>query len=880
MNAEHWGTPLRPRRKRAGTSRRRPTGTHRLLRLEPLEPRRLLTAVKFAPTAIHPDYLLPAAQHGLKPLGSPGPVGFTPAQIDQAYGINLPNLSVVKDGQLQSLPADGSGQTIAIIDAYDDPTIQADLNAFDAQFGLPNTTIIKVNQSGGSSLPGTDPAGKDNDDWEIETSLDVEWAHAMAPGATILLVEANNAGNSLYTAIDWAVTQPRVVAVSMSWGGGEFSGENSFDSNFTTPSGHQGITFVASTGDDGEPGDYPAYSPNVLAVGGTTLSLNANSSYSSESGWNDGGGGISTHEAQPSYQTAVVDQNSNLGNPTTRSIPDIAFDANPNTGVAIYDSYDFGASTGWIAVGGTSVGAPVWAGFVALIDQGRSEVHENSLTSQALLTTLYQLPSTDFHDVTTGNNSPNGSNPLYNAAPGYDLVTGRGTPLINLLVPAMEGNATISGTVFSDVNSNGTQDNGEAGLAGWTVYDDLNNNGVLDPAVQTTFNSSNVPTTIHANATSTSTLAISGFAGNIGGLEVTLNITDLKDYHLTITLISPSGTQVTLTNKDGNFDGSGSNIANYTNTVFDDYAATSIFTTSSSMAPFTGSYVPIGFLSTLDGTNPNGTWKLQVVDNNFRDSNGSITGWSLQITNQPDYVTTTDASGNYQFNYVAPGNHFIREVPQANYTETAPASGVYNVVAVALGNSNGLNFGNHYTPSVMTPLLGDFNRDGVVDAADINPAELALTNLNEYLTTYSVTPAQLATYDDVNQDGKFTNTDLQALLDLLLSGGGSSSPAAAQSNSNSTSTVTSSTGTSSIGNSSATSAGNTSSASTAVASSTTSTSAAPAKTGTTTSPLSSTWQQPAQQSFDRLVEHLHPSRLAAHAAALTALDKLLANWPR
>ena len=121
----------------------------------------------------------------------------------------------------------------------------------------------------------------------------------------------------------------------MSWGGDEVSGENAYDSYFTTPSGHQNVTFLASTGDSGSPGGYPAYSPNVVAVGGTTLNLNANNTYQSETAWSGSGGGQSSYESEPAYQLGVQDSGS-------RQIPDVAFDADPNTGVAVYDSYDYG----------------------------------------------------------------------------------------------------------------------------------------------------------------------------------------------------------------------------------------------------------------------------------------------------------------------------------------------------------------------------------------------------------------------------------------------------------------------------------------------------------------------------------------------------------
>ena len=197
----------------------------------------------------------------------------------------------------------------------------------------------------------------------------VEWAHAVAPGANIILVEANGAYDSdlISSAVDWARHAPGVSAVSMSFSEGEYSGETSLDSLFTTPDGHGGVTFLAATGDSGSPSGYPAYSPNVVAVGGTTLNVDAAGNVTSETGWSGSGGGISLDESQPAYQQGIVTQTS-----TYRANPDVSSDADPSTGVAVYDSYDFGSSTPWVVVGGTSLATPCWAGLIAIADQGRA----------------------------------------------------------------------------------------------------------------------------------------------------------------------------------------------------------------------------------------------------------------------------------------------------------------------------------------------------------------------------------------------------------------------------------------------------------------------------------------------------------------------------
>ncbi|HLN26793.1 MAG TPA: hypothetical protein VK395_03555, partial [Gemmataceae bacterium] len=379
--------------------------------------------------------------NGAKPDQSPAPPSgaLQPYQMIKAYGIN--------QIMFGNVAGNGAGQTIAIVDAYDDPTITADLAQFDATFSpqdpaLSNTTFTftKENQTGGTTMPGTDPSGPGGLDWEVEESLDVQWAHSIAPSANIILFEANSPSFAdLDTAVQTAAATAGVSAVSMSYSSSEFFGENSYDSVYTTPSTRTGgVTFFAATGDNGEPSGYPAYSPNVVAVGGTTLTLDSNNNWKSEAGWSGSGGGISNYEPQPAYQNGVVTQSS-----TQRTNPDVAFDADPNSGVAVCDSYDFGTSTPWIQVGGTSLATPMWSGVMAILNQARAISGEPSLYGGTqTLPALYQLPQSDFHDITTGNNG-------YPAGPGYDLVTGRGTPIANLLVPALAGSPTGGTTSFA-----------------------------------------------------------------------------------------------------------------------------------------------------------------------------------------------------------------------------------------------------------------------------------------------------------------------------------------------------------------------------------------------------------------------------------------------
>lgn len=627
-------------------------------------------------------YATPIVQCVSPQATSPPGTALTPAQVRAAYGFD--------QVMFGSIVGDGTGQTIAIIDAYYYPTAQADLQAFDAQFGLADPPSFTAVRQDGSLItatnhPPTDPAGPGNPNgtWTMESALDVQWAHAMAPGASIILVEANDPSyTSLITyAVNWARNQPGVVAISMSFSGDEFSGQTAYDSYFTTPSGHGGVTFLAATGDSGEPSGYPAYSPNVVAVGGTTLTLSG-TTYVSETGWSGSGGGISLYENQPVYQSGVV----SAWSTTRRTNPDIAMDADPNTGVAVYDSYDYPTSP-WLQIGGTSLATPLWAGLIAVADQGRALESMSSLDGRTqALPTLYSLPASDFHDITSGNNG-------YAAGTGYDLVTGLGTPIANKLIYDLGGLGAISGAVFQDNNGNGVQDAGEPPLPGVTVFLDANNNGTLDPGATTTAVSTNVPRTIPDNRTSgvTSTLTFSGSAAPILDVNITFRITHNRDADLTAYLIGPDGTQVTLFSKVG---GSGDN---FTNTTLDDEATTAI---TSGSPPFSGTYRPSpGLLSAFDGRSAVGTWSFKVVDSR-RSNTGSITAWSLAITTAGETSTITGAGGSYTFKNVSVGTYYVRQVVPAGDVQTAPNPGASpagaNVVTVS-GSVTGQNFANFAT---------------------------------------------------------------------------------------------------------------------------------------------------------------------------------------
>ena len=332
---------------------------------------------------------------------SPTPVGYVPSTITNYLGLS----------------ATGTGQTIAIVDAFDDPNIAADLATFDTTFGLPApASFKKVTQTGATTGYPTADAN-----WALEIALDVEWAHAIAPGAGILLVEAKSASFAdMDTAISYAAKQTAVTVISNSWGATEFSGETTLD----TYCKQSAKLCVFATGDNGNPGTYPAYSPYVLAVGGTTLNVGTNGAVSSEVAWSGSGGGVSVYESKPTFQSFTTQ--------TKRGTPDVSFDADPATGFAVYDSYPYSGQSGWFQMGGTSAGAPAWSAIVAVADQLRKAAGKAVLTGTSSKS-LY-MANTDVYGLTSGladisSGPTNGAcGAICTPIAGFDFVTGKGSP--------------------------------------------------------------------------------------------------------------------------------------------------------------------------------------------------------------------------------------------------------------------------------------------------------------------------------------------------------------------------------------------------------------------------------------------------------------------
>jgi subtilase family serine protease len=326
------------------------------------------------------------------PVTNVTPAGFGPADLRSAY----------------NLTAGGSAsQTIAIVDAYNDPSAEQDLGVYRSQFGLPACTTAngcfrKVDQNGGTRYP------RNNGGWAQEIALDLDMASAICPSCRILLVEASsNSFSNLLVAEDYASSHATVV--SNSWGGSEFSSEtsSSYEGHFNRP----GVPITVSSGDSGYGVEFPASSRYVTAVGGTSLTRNSGVARGwSESAWSGAGSGCSAYVPKPAWQSGSAC--------ARRTVADVSAVADPNTGVAVYDSYSYQGASGWLVFGGTSVAAPITAAVYALAGNG---------TSTSYGSFPYSHTSSLF-DVSSGANGSCSGSYLCASAGGYDGPTGLGTP--------------------------------------------------------------------------------------------------------------------------------------------------------------------------------------------------------------------------------------------------------------------------------------------------------------------------------------------------------------------------------------------------------------------------------------------------------------------
>jgi hypothetical protein len=455
----------------------------------------------------------------VQPDAIPSGNGYGPSQLQSAYDLT------------SASAADGSGTTVAVIDAYNDPTAASDLAEYRSAAGLPALTsgqFTQYNQEGETSpLPAEAPA---DDDWTLEEALDVDMVSAICPLCKIDLVEADNdTGDGLYIAEETAATTLGAKYISNSWGGSEESSDTTLDSEYF---GVSGVVYTASAGDDAYSGGviYPATSPNVVSVGGTTLDTSSNSRGWTESVWETSsdegtGSGCSAYEPQPSWQaslsviTAVCSK---------RADNDVAADADPNTGAAVYDtSNDNG---GWLEVGGTSESSPIIASVFALA--GNDGNGGNNAADS-----IYTHTS-DLNDVTSGSNGSCG-NILCKAATGWDGPTGWGTP------DGLTAFQSISSTTNTVTVTNPGSQTGTVGTAA-----SLQISATDSASGQTlTYSATGLPAGLSIKS---STGLISGTPTTAGSSDVTVTATDTTgasgSASFTWTINSTTGNTVTVTN--------------------------------------------------------------------------------------------------------------------------------------------------------------------------------------------------------------------------------------------------------------------------------------------------------------------------------------------
>jgi subtilase family serine protease len=346
------------------------------------------------------------------------PPGYHPADLRGAY--SLPSTTA------------GSGQAVAIVDAYNDPNALTDMNTYRSTFGIPTLSkcngntpststnapcFMQVNQNGSTSgLP------KNNASWSQEISLDLDMVSAICPNCSIILAEASSATmTNLGTAVN-AAAKLGATEISNSYGGGESSSDTTYDAEYFN---HPGVAVTVSSGDGGYGVEYPAASQYVTAAGGTSLYVNGagtgSPSYDYETAWeataNEGAGsGCSAYDPQPSWQSSVTNVASVC---SKRAVADVSADADPNTGVSVYDSYAYRGQSGWLVFGGTSVASPVLASVYALAGNAASVTYGSYSYSH----------TSSLHDVTRyGAYTETCGSDLCNAAVGWDGPTGNGSP--------------------------------------------------------------------------------------------------------------------------------------------------------------------------------------------------------------------------------------------------------------------------------------------------------------------------------------------------------------------------------------------------------------------------------------------------------------------
>ena len=503
---------------------------------------------------------------------TPPSSAYGPAQIGGAYDL----------GSLTASPV----QTVAIVDAYGDQSIASDLAIFDANFHLPalggctpsSTTsdcFEQVNETGGTSLP----AG--NSGWELEVSLDVETVHSLCQNCNIILVEASSASfGDLGAAEDEAAALGANV-ITNSWGASDFSGESSLDSDFD----HPGVAITAAAGDDGYGVEYPAASPDVTAVGGTTLHVTGSGpyGYGSETVWDGSGSGCSRYESKPAWQDSAVPSAGCAG----RAVNDVAADADPNTGLAVYDSVSYEGESGWFQVGGTSLSTQV-IGAVYALTGNTSGINGATSGSPA-----YNDPGALHAGITGSNGSCSPSILCNGQASGWSGPAGLGSPDG---LGAFESGTPQPGFTLSVSPS--TIDASVGGAAGTTTVTAHDLNG-FDSGV--TLATGALPNDVNASfspspTTATSTLTLTAASGATAGTYTVTVIgtspgTTTQTTQVTLVVEVPS---FTLSASPSSRSVSSSGSATYTITVsdVDGFSGTVGFSASGVPSHTTASFSP------------------------------------------------------------------------------------------------------------------------------------------------------------------------------------------------------------------------------------------------------------------------------------------------
>jgi subtilase family serine protease len=458
---------------------------------------------KFTPDKINCMVIKNTAAHPtaqtVQPDAIPSGEGYGPAQFQAAYNLTSASAS------------DGAGTTVAVVDAYNDPTAASDLAAYRSAAGLPALTsgqFTQYNQTGATSpLPATAPT---SDDWTLEESLDVDMVSAICPLCKIDLVEAtNDTGNGLYIAEETAATTLGAKYISNSWGGSEASSDTTLDSEYF---GVSGVVYTASAGDGAYSAGviYPATSPNVVGVGGTSLNTSSNARGWTESVWETSssegtGSGCSAFEPQPSWQSSISLITAACSH---RVDNDVAADADPNTGAAVYDTTN--GNGGWNEVGGTSESSPMIASVFALAGN-------NGNGGNKAADSIYTHTG-NLYEVTASSNGSCGGSVLCTAtgaANTYNGPTGWGTP--NGLT-AFQSNSSSSGGNTVTVTNPGSQ-TGTVGTAA-----SLQVSATDSASGQTlTYSASGLPAGLSISST---TGLISGTPTTAGTSSVTVTATD------------------------------------------------------------------------------------------------------------------------------------------------------------------------------------------------------------------------------------------------------------------------------------------------------------------------------------------------------------------